>query len=110
MTPAEFVVMMSGPSLLGNPHLQTQHFIGVTKWEKVGEAQIVGHHQMRVAHQRHADDGLKEVIAKGHFHGTSTITYRRVDGVWKFAGIEPHARWTEFGGEGLFEAPEESSA
>ncbi|KAL4784955.1 histidine phosphatase superfamily [Aspergillus varians] len=52
--------MISNPHFLGNPRIHTQHLIGVTKWEKVSETQILGHHQMRVAHQKYADDGLKE--------------------------------------------------
>lgn len=110
MAPADFVAMVSHPHFLGTPRIQTQHFIGMTKWEKVSETQILGHHQMRVAHQKHADDELKEVTVKGHSHGTGTITYRRIDGVWKFAGIEPHIRWTEFGGEGLFGPPAEEGS
>ncbi|KKK27045.1 hypothetical protein ARAM_005678 [Aspergillus rambellii] len=101
---ADFVAMASDPHFLGNPRLKTQHFIGMTKWEKLSETKILGHHQMRVAHQKYADDEMKEVLAKGHTHGSGTMTYCRVDGVWLFAGIEPHLRWTEFGGEGIFES------
>ncbi|KAL4968759.1 uncharacterized protein BDV14DRAFT_187543 [Aspergillus stella-maris] len=102
MPAAEFIAMASSPHFLGNPYLKTQHLVGRTKWEKIDDDLILGHHQMRVAHQKHADAEMKEVIAKGHSHGSATMTYRKVDGVWKFAGIEPEVRWTEFGGENLF--------
>ncbi|KAL4950056.1 Scytalone dehydratase [Aspergillus filifer] len=106
MPAAEFIAMASSPHFLGNPYLKTQHFVGRTKWEKIDDDVILGHHQMRVAHQKHADAEMKEVIAKGHSHGSATMTYRKVDGVWKFAGIEPEVRWTEFGGDNLFGSPE----
>ena len=47
---------------------------------------------MRVAHQKYADDEPTEVAVKGHAHGKGTIWYRRVDNIWKFAGIEPDIR------------------
>ena len=61
---------------------------------------------MRVAHQRYKDAELKEVVKKGHAHGMGTIWYRRVGGVWKWAGIEPGIRWSEFDHEGIFEEGE----
>ncbi|KAL5002088.1 histidine phosphatase superfamily [Aspergillus recurvatus] len=102
----EFVAMVSHPHFLGNPLLKTQHFVGTTRWEKVDDSKIIGHHQMRVAHQKHIDVEMKKVVAKGHGHGSATVTYRKIDGEWKFAGIEPNTRWTEFGGEGIFGPPE----
>ncbi|KAL4761843.1 uncharacterized protein BDW70DRAFT_167815 [Aspergillus foveolatus] len=106
MPAEEFVAMASHPHFLGNPLLKTQHFVGTTKWEKVDDSKIFGHHQMRVAHQKHLDAQMKEVVAKGHGHGSATVTYRKINGEWKFAGIEPNIRWTEFGGEGIFGPPE----
>ncbi|KAL3439216.1 histidine phosphatase superfamily [Aspergillus tetrazonus] len=106
MPAEEFVAMASHPHFLGNPLLKTQHFVGTTKWEKVDDSKIFGYHQMRVAHQKHLDSQMKEVVAKGHGHGSATVTYRKINGEWKFAGIEPNIRWTEFGGEGIFGPPE----
>jgi hypothetical protein len=51
---------------------------------------------MRVAHQKYKDDELKEVLYQGHALGKATIQYRKIDGVWKFAGLEPDIRWTEY--------------
>lgn len=62
---------------------------------------------MRVAHQKYKDDDLKEVSLKGHVHGIGTITYRKVDGVWKFGGIEPGVRWFEYDFDKLFHAEAE---
>ncbi|KAI0595124.1 putative scytalone dehydratase [Biscogniauxia sp. FL1348] len=102
-----FLAMASDPKVLGNPRLKTQHFGGMSRWEKTGEAEITGSHQMRVAHQKYADDAMKEVAAKGHGHGKATIWYRRVDGAWKFAGIEPDIRWSEYDHDKIFEEGEE---
>ncbi|KAL4750283.1 hypothetical protein BDW72DRAFT_204039 [Aspergillus terricola var. indicus] len=107
MPAEEFVAMASHPHFLGNPLLKTQHFVGTTKWKKVDDSKIFGYHQMRVAHQKYLDAQMKDVVAKGHGHGSATVTYRRINGEWKFAGIEPNIRWTEFGGEGIFGPLEE---
>ena len=91
----EFVAMASDSHFLGNPLLKTQHFVGLSTWEKVSADEIVGTHQLRVPHQRYTDASLREVAVKGHAHGIATMWYRRVDGVWKFAGVRPQTRWTE---------------
>ncbi|KAH8589370.1 putative scytalone dehydratase [Bisporella sp. PMI_857] len=90
-----FVSMASDPHVLGNPLLKTQHLIGSTKWIKVSDTEITGLHQMRVAHQRYKDETKKEVAAKAHAHGKGKIWYRKLEGEWKFAGIEPDIRWDE---------------
>ncbi|KAL4987681.1 hypothetical protein BDW68DRAFT_197225 [Aspergillus falconensis] len=91
----EFVAMVSHPHFLGNPLLKTQHFVGTTRWEKVDDSKIIGHHQMRVAHQKHLDVEMKKVVTKCHGHGSAMVTYRKINGEWKFAGIEPNTRWTD---------------
>ncbi|KAK4234365.1 Scytalone dehydratase [Achaetomium macrosporum] len=94
--PAEqFVTVASNPNFLGNRRIKTQHFIGTARWVKTSDDAITGYHQMRVAHQKYKDDELTEVLCKGHCHGKATVQYRRVDGVWKLAGMEPDIRWTE---------------
>jgi len=102
-----FVGMASGLKVLGNPRLKTQHLVGTTKWVKTSQTEITGYHQMRVAHQKYADDELTEVAVKGHAHGKGTIWYRQVNGVWKFAGIEPDIRWSEYDHDKIFEDGEE---
>jgi scytalone dehydratase len=95
--------MASDPKVLGNPCLRTQHLVGgVSKWVKTSETEITGYHQMRVAHQKYADESLAEVVMKGHAHGKGTMWYRKVEGIWKFAGIEPDIRWGEYDHDKIF--------
>ncbi|KAH8785997.1 putative scytalone dehydratase [Diaporthe sp. PMI_573] len=101
--PAEdFIPLASNPHFLGNPLLKTQHFIGVSRWEKTSDDRITGLHQVRVAHQRYVDAELKEVSVKGHAHGGATTWYQKVDGVWKFAGLCPDIRWSEYNYDEVF--------
>ncbi|KAL8784973.1 MAG: hypothetical protein Q9213_003634 [Squamulea squamosa] len=99
----EYIAMASSPSVLGDPLLKTQHFIGASKWEKVSEDEVLGWHQMRVPHQRYVDEGMKEVKVKGHAHGTNQHWYRKVEGAWKFAGLAPEIKWGEFEWDRVFE-------
>ncbi|KAE8838633.1 hypothetical protein PTNB73_03349 [Pyrenophora teres f. teres] len=91
----DFIALASSPHFLGNPHIKTQHFMGQSRWIAVSSDEIRGHHQMRVAHQRYKDDEMKEVACVGHAHGAAVVHYRKVEGVWKFAGLEPDIRWSE---------------
>ncbi|KAI3318565.1 putative scytalone dehydratase [Xylariaceae sp. AK1471] len=103
MPAAEFLGLASNERFLGLKRLKTQHLIGMSTWAQTSENEITGLHQMRVAHQKYADDDLKEVILKGHAHGKATVWYRKVDGVWKFAGIEPDIRWSEYDHDKIFQ-------
>jgi scytalone dehydratase len=103
MPAQEFLGMASNERVLGNQRLKTQHFVGATKWVQNSEDEITGYHQMRVAHQKYADDDLKEVAVKGHAHGKATIWYRKVDGDWRFAGIQPDIHWSEYDHEKIWE-------
>ena len=102
MPASDYLSMISDPKVLGNKRLRTQHFVGATKWEKVSDDEIVGYHQLRVPHQVYADESLKEVKVKGHAHSTNTHWYKRVDGVWKFAGLAPEIRWFEYDFDNVF--------
>ncbi len=62
---------------------------------------------MRVAHLKYADDALTKPVATANAHGAATVWYRKVDGVWKFAGIEPDIRWSAGDHQKIFEAGEE---
>lgn len=95
--------MASNESFLGNRRIKTQHFIGASKWLQISDSEITGYHQMRVAHQKYKDDELKEVLYMGHAHGKATVKYRIVDGIWKFAGIEPDIRWGEHNYDKIFQ-------
>jgi scytalone dehydratase len=98
----EFIMMASDPRFLGNPLLKTQHFVGLSTWKKVSDDEIEGTHQLRVPHQKYADSSLKEVAVKGHAHGIATMWYKRVEQEWKFAGVCPQIRWSEFDYDKVF--------
>ena len=102
MTAADYVTMASDPHVLGDPLLKTQHFIGATRWEKLSDTEVVGWHQLRVPHQKYTDESRTEIAVKGHAHGTNQHWYRKVDGVWKFAGLAPEIRWGEFDFDKVF--------
>lgn len=108
MPAEEFIAMISDPNVLGNPLLKTQHFIGGTKWEKVSDDEIIGYHQLRVPHQKYTDATQKEVAVKGHAHSTNTHWYKKVDGVWKFAGLDPNIRWSEYDFDKVFASGRDS--
>jgi len=55
-----------------------------------------------VAHQRYTDETRTEVAVKGHAHGSNQHWYRKIDGVWKFAGLAPIIRWGEFDFDKVF--------
>lgn len=98
----EYVAMASNPHVLGDPLLKTQHFIGSSKWEKISDTEAIGWHQLRVPHQRYTDASRTEIAVKGHAHGSNQHWYRKIDGVWKFAGLAPIIRWGEFDFDKVF--------
>ncbi|KAI9660794.1 MAG: succinate dehydrogenase flavoprotein subunit [Alyxoria varia] len=106
MPASEYIAMASSPSVLGNPLLKTQHFVsGATRWEKISDDEVVGHHQLRVPHQRYKDDTFKEVEVKGHAHSRNKHWYKKSleDGVWRFAGLAVDIYWFEGDFERVFE-------
>ncbi|KAK5017709.1 Scytalone dehydratase [Cryomyces antarcticus] len=108
MEAEEFVKMASDPNVLGDPLLKTQHFIGGTKWEKVSDTEAIGYHQLRVPHQKYTDESRKHVAVKGHAHSANKHWYKKVDGVWKFAGLSPDIRWFEYDFDKVFESGRDS--
>ncbi|EFW99698.1 scytalone dehydratase [Grosmannia clavigera kw1407] len=98
----EFIDMISDPHVLGNPLLRTQHFFGMSRWERVSDTEVIGYHQLRVPHQVYTDASLADVAVKGHAHSANTHWYRKVDGVWKFAGLCPEIRWFEYDFDKVF--------
>ncbi|EON61277.1 scytalone dehydratase [Coniosporium apollinis CBS 100218] len=101
--PAEkYIEMMSDPLFLGDPLIVSQHLIGATKWEKISDEEVVSHHQSRAAHQRWADEQRSVVAVKGHGHGVVTTFYKKLDGVWKWAGIRTKVIWNEYDFEHVF--------
>nr|AAO60167.1 syctalone dehydratase I [Endoconidiophora resinifera] len=101
--PAEdFIKMISDPNVLGDPLLKTQHFVGASRWERVSDDEVVGWHQLRVPHQRYTDATKTTVKVKGHAHSANKHWYKKVDGVWKFAGLYPEIRWSEYDFDKVF--------
>ena len=109
MPASAFVEMAQDPKVLGNPLLKTQHLIAAaSRWHKTSEDEITGYHQMRVTHQEYADKEMTVIKARANAHGKGTMWYRRVDGAWKFAGIEPDIRWTVNDHDEIFEEGRET--
>lgn len=104
----DFIAMASEPTVLGDPLLMTQHFIGGTRWEKTSDEDMIGYHQLRVPHQRFTDESRKQVAVKGHAHSFNLHWYKKVDGVWKFAGLCPKIRWYEYDFDKVFAAGRDS--
>jgi scytalone dehydratase len=98
----EFLQLTSDPKFLGDSRIKTQHLIGAQKWEKVSDDEMIAHHQMRVAHQKYADKTLTEVALKGHAHGKCSTRFRKIDGEWKWAGLQPEIRWSEYDHDKIF--------
>ena len=97
----EFISMMSSPAFLGDPLIRTQHLMGAYKFERVSETEVIGHHQIRAAHQRYKPDGVT-VENRGHGHAHVKHWYSKVDGVWKLSGLCPKVYWNEHDFDKIF--------
>merc|ERR1712169_138214 len=76
----DFIKMISDPKVLGDPLLMTQHFCGASKWEKVSDTEIIGHHQLRVPHQKYTDASRTKIKVKvTPTHTTCTGTRRLME-------------------------------
>ncbi len=64
MTAEEYMAMVTDPGFLGDPTVKTQHLLGGTWGEKVSDTEVIGHHQLRAAHQVYTDENLKTVKVK----------------------------------------------
>ncbi|MCJ1292363.1 centractin- actin- protein of the dynactin complex [Xylographa carneopallida] len=102
MPAADFLAMASHDDFLGDPCVKTQHLLGATRWERISATKVVGHHQLRAAHQVYTDASLTEVKLRGHSHATNEHYYEKVGEVWKFAGLKPTVRWNEYRFEEVF--------
>jgi scytalone dehydratase len=102
MTSPEFLAMVTDVNFLGDPCVKTQHLLGFAKWVKVSEDEVVGHIQIRAAHQVYTSVDLSQVKLKGHSHATNEFYFSKVDGVWKFAGLKPKVHWNEHAFENVF--------
>ena len=102
MPSEEFVEMVGSQGFVGDPVVDTQHFIGGSKFEKVSDTESTGYHQLRAAHQRYTGPDRKEVEAKGHGHAVIQHYYKKINGEWKLAGLKPTVRWNEYNFEKIF--------
>ena len=98
----DFVDIMSHVGFVGDPLVHTQHHIGASKWRKIADDYVIGHHQLRAAHQRYTSLDLKVVENKGHGHALVQHHYRKVHGEWKLAGLRPTVRWNEYEFDKIF--------
>jgi scytalone dehydratase len=103
MPAEEYIQMISSHSVLGNPLLKTQHFVGGTRWEKVSDTEVIGWHQLRVPHQRYTDSTMTRVAVEGTAHSENKHWYKKVNGVWKFAGLCPEIRFFSGNFDKVFE-------
>ena len=97
----EFIAMMNSPAFLGDPLVRTQHLMGAQKFVRTSETEVVGHHQIRAAHQRYKADG-KTVENRGHGHSFVQHWYSKVNGVWKLSGLRPKIYWNEHDFDKIF--------
>ena len=102
MSADDFVRMASDPGFLGDPLVKTQHLLGQTWWEKISEEDVIGHHQLRAAHNRFTDLTFQRVDRRGHGQATNELFYKKIDGEWKLSGIRPFPRWNEYDFEYVF--------
>ncbi len=102
MPAEEFVNMISSDGFLGDPLIKTQHLLGATEWKRISETEVIGHHQLRAAHNRFTGPDMQRIDRRGHSHATNEHFYKKVDGVWKFAGLRPTVRWNEYDFEKIF--------
>lgn len=98
----EFVGMVSSEAFVGDPLVDTQHFVGASRFNRVSEDKVQGLHQLRAAHQRYTELDKKKVEAKGHGHAVIRHDYQKIDGKWLLAGLRPTVRWNEYDFEKIF--------
>ncbi|KAH8697921.1 Scytalone dehydratase [Talaromyces proteolyticus] len=105
MKSEEFVSMISSPNFVGDPLVRTQHLIGSANYEWVSDTEIVAVHQIRAAHQRYANLDTTTVAYRGHGYGSVKHWYKKLNGVWKLAGVRPEMYWSEHDFDKIFSAP-----
>lgn len=110
LSPDEYVAIISGPKVIGDKRLKTQHLLGGAQWELLSDGTVTASHQIRVAHQRYANEDLAVVVNKGHAHGVTQHWYRKVDGSWKIEGVAPKLGWFEHDLFGTLDPKDEEGA
>lgn len=92
MAAEDFVAAIGGLEMFGDASLGTQHLIGASKWERIDENKVIGHHRMRSTSVRltGADCGEEKVEADRRV--VVMQSYVKADGKWKLAGLKPMGR------------------
>ena len=111
MLAGDFLAFVSSPHFLGDPLIHTQHLLGASTFDSVGEDEVLGCWQIRAAHQRYTEGGMVE--CRGHGHAMIEHRYRRTGdeargktNTWKLAGVKPNVRWNEGSFDSIFRGPE----
>lgn len=60
MPTVEFMSITTNNDFLGDPCVKTQHLLGAHYWERVSDTQVIGHHQLRAAHQVYTGPDFKD--------------------------------------------------
>ena len=94
LTPEEYAAILTG--VIGDKRLMTQHHLGGSKWERLSDGTVRAWHQLRIAHQRYADESLSVVVNHGHGHGVVQHGYRKINGAWKLEMVVPDNHWSEY--------------
>ena len=76
--------------------------IGASKYEKVSDNEVIGHYQIRAAHQRYTGADMLTVENKGHGHSFIRHWYKKIGGTWKLAGLCPEVYWNEHDFDKIF--------
>ncbi|KAF0318775.1 conidial pigment biosynthesis scytalone dehydratase arp1 [Colletotrichum asianum] len=92
MAAEDFVAVISGPEMFGDASLGTQHLIGASKWERIDEDKVIGHHQMRSTSVRLTGANSGEEKVEADRRVVVMQSYVKADGKWKLAGLKPMGR------------------
>lgn len=115
MPASDYITMMSNPKTLGNPLVATQHFFGISTWQRTSESEITATYQLRAHHVRLSSDGQGDVDGYGKGRGRRVLTtatghgviqhfYRKSEkGEWKLAGLQPTVLFEEGDVRAVFE-------
>ena len=95
MAVTEYLRIVASSDGLGDLDLKTQHLLGATRWERVSETEVIGHHQIQMA--------LQKGQRSGSSHATYEHYYKRIGEDWKLAGVKPRVWWSKGGLGGVLQ-------
>ncbi|KAJ5277489.1 hypothetical protein N7534_008332 [Penicillium rubens] len=85
--PDDFVNFAFREDRLGDPRLQTQHFLGSVAFTRVNDTEAIGNWQVRARHVRKFPDGK---TAEWDSSAYIELCYVLTGGEWKLGGLRPH--------------------